>query len=257
MTFRNASWLYGLTLLIAVSACNRNFVPEQVTPERIEIDATLDSARSVSASAERVRQIIAPYQAELGQSMEEIIGRVPRELTKGSPESTLGNWLADLLYTEAVRYGGRSVDFAIQNAGGVRINSLPAGELPVRTVYELMPFDNELVLMELDYATTRKLIDHLADEGGWPVSRQLRFRITPEGQAADITLDGKLLSPDRRYVVALPDYVAEGGSNSDFLVGKPQIETGKFIRDLILLHAREAYEQGRTISAELDGRIRQ
>ena len=257
MNLRKFGWLLALTLWIGGSACNRNLVPEQVLPERIEIDATLDTASAASASAERIQRMIDPYQAELGQSMGEVIGRVPRELTMGRPESTLGNWLADLLYTEAVRYGDRSVDFALQNAGGVRINRLPAGDLLVRNVYELMPFDNELVLMELDYATTRALIDHLAAQGGWPVSQQLRFRITDTGEAADITLNGKPLSPEGRYVVALPDYVAGGGSDSDFLAGKPQLKTGKMIRDLILLHAREAYEQGRTISAELDGRIRQ
>jgi 2',3'-cyclic-nucleotide 2'-phosphodiesterase (5'-nucleotidase family) len=253
----NVGWLIGLPLLLTVAACNRSLVPDQVAPERIEIDDSLESGRTASASAEQVLRIIAPYRAELAQSMEEIIGRVPRELTKDRPESTLGNWLADLLYTEAVRYSDRPVDFAVQNQGGIRINSLPAGNMPVRTVYELMPFDNELVLMELDYTTTRSLIDHIAAEGGWPVSKHLRLRITPEGKATDITLHDRPLDPARNYVVALPDYVANGGSDSDFLVGKPHIKTDKMIRDLILLHAREAYEQGRAVTAELDGRIRQ
>ncbi len=256
MSIRIAGWLLGLTLWVGISSCNRHLIPEQVVPTRLEINDSLVDERTVSPAADAVRRIIDPYREELGESMEEIVGRVPRELTKGRPESTLGNWLADLLYTEAVRYADRPVDFAVQNSGGVRINSLPAGDLPVRTVYELMPFDNQLVLLELDYETTLALINHMAAAGGWPVSRQLHFRITPTGTAADITLEDKPLTADRTYRVALPDYVANGGSDCDFLVGFPQLATGQMIRDLIILHLREAYEQGRLVTAELDSRIR-
>lgn len=256
MNIRIAGWLLGLTLWVGLSSCNRHLVPEQVVPTRIEIDASLDNARTTAApTATEVRRIIEPYREELGESMQEVIGRVPRELTKGRPESTLGNWLADLLYTEAVRYADRPVDFAVQNSGGIRINALPAGDLPVRTVYELMPFDNQLVILELDYETTLALINHMAASGGWPVSRQLRFRITAAGTAADITLEGRPLTAGSTYRVALPDYVANGGSDCDFLIGLPQFSTDKMIRDLMVLHLREAYEQGRPVRAELDGRI--
>lgn len=256
MNLRKYGWLPGLILLIGVSACNRSLVPEQVAPERIEIDAALESAYPDSPTARQIARMIEPYREELSESMDEVIGRVPRALTSGKPESTLGNWLADLLYTEAIRYIDQPVNFAVQNSGGIRVNALPAGALTVRKIYELMPFDNQLVVVEIDYATLLVLLNHMAAAGGWPASRQLHYRITEAGTATDITLDGQPLAEDRIYRVALPDYIANGGSNSDFLVGKPQTSSGKMIRDLIILHLREAYEQGRSVTAELDDRVR-
>ena len=104
--------------------------------------------------------------------------RLPPEvglpLTKGRPESSLGNWTADLLLAAARDlFPGYAIAFAVQNYGGLRLSEIGTGPLTVSELYELMPFDNELVLVELGGATLRAFIDHTLADGGWPVSEGL------------------------------------------------------------------------------------
>jgi 2',3'-cyclic-nucleotide 2'-phosphodiesterase (5'-nucleotidase family) len=58
------------------------------------------------------------------------------------------------------RYG-KPVDVAITNNGGIR-TSFPEGNITLGNVYEVMPFDNELVVITLSGETMKKVIDYLA-----------------------------------------------------------------------------------------------
>ncbi|MEO1714912.1 MAG: 5'-nucleotidase, partial [Bacteroidota bacterium] len=93
--------------------------------------------------------LITDYRGQLEAEMNTVIGTIAQSLTLQKPESSLGNWMADVLLEKATFYSKRPVDFALQNYGGIRISELPAGPLTRGKIYELMPFDNQLVILDL------------------------------------------------------------------------------------------------------------
>ena len=89
--------------------------------------------------------------------MGEVIGVAEGEFTherseKGS-NTLLGAWAA-----EVQRQLGKA-DIAIQNGGGLR-RTLAAGNITVGDLYEIMPFDNYLVVFDLPGSEIKKAIDH-------------------------------------------------------------------------------------------------
>ncbi len=199
---------------------------------------------------------LTPFRQQLSETMDDTLAEIHHTLTLEKPESTLGNFMADLLAEEATRITGKPVDLAIQNYGGIRRNSLAAGPFTLGMVYEIMPFDNQLVILELDGTGLNTLIDHMAQLGGWPVSKGVRYQIE-DGQARAILVQNRPIQEEHTYRVALPDYIAKGGDRCDFLVEYPMIETGVLVRDALIHYCRSRQAAGILIDAGLDGRITQ
>lgn len=252
MNYPNISIPLKISLVLAVFlfiSCSKQVYVTEVRPSAVRIDKTavvVDPAISA---------IIAPYKIRLDSTMHKIIGISETELVKNKPNSSMGNWFADILYAEAVKINPE-VDFAVQNYGGLRIPSLPQGNITVGKIYELMPFDNTLYIMHLSGEITKKLLDRIADYGGWPISKNITF--TAEyGEARRVFIKGKPFDINTYYWVAIPDYVANGGDNCSFLVGQEAQDTGLFIRDLVIRHLEERYKAGEIIKADLEERIKE
>lgn len=184
-----------------------------------------------------VKKLIEPYKKELDDKMDEVIGELANDMVKAKPSSSLGNWFTDYLMLSAKRAGFEDVDFAFQNYGGLRVNTVTAGPLTVREIFEIMPFENELVVMEMDAALVQHLLDRFASKGEVQISNELRVTFD-NGKAKDIMINGEPLQSDRIYKVVLNDYVANGGDDCHFLKAKPRKEANKAMRDLIIEEVR-------------------
>lgn len=242
-------YLLASTLLLVSLGCKAPFYQaDTVGAER----QTLDANSPTNSAGDLAEATIAPYREQLTEAMTEVIGQAETTLFKNGGESTLGNWATDLLYDQAVAiFPDQQIDFAIANSGGLRINELPAGPVRMEDMYRLMPFDNELVLVALNGVVFEEFLQYMARIWqGWPQSRQLRYRIE-DGQAVDITVNGEAPLLNRNYLVAMPDYVANGGDDAEMLADRPQIKSGLLIRDLLI----KAIREGAPVNASLDGRI--
>lgn len=212
-------------------------------------------AESGSGEDSKILTMIAPYRQLLDQEMNEVIGTLDHEMTKKRPESTIGNWLSDMLQEELTQVHRLSIDFSIQNHGGVRISSVAPGDITVGKVYEIMPFDNKLAIITCQGSMIKTLLDHIAKDGGWPISKELRFNINNES-ADSIHIGGQPLDLNRDYSFALPDYIANGGSGSSFLRGLDRVDLDVYIRDVFLDHLRREGKEGKTQSSVLDQRLK-
>jgi 2',3'-cyclic-nucleotide 2'-phosphodiesterase (5'-nucleotidase family) len=154
----------------------------------------------------------------------------------------------------ANKYSTKNVDVALQNYGGFRIPFLPKGPITKGNVYELMPFDNKLVVLELSAGLTRRLIDQMSNDGGWPISKGLNYKIE-YGAASDIKIAGNDLDESKTYRIAMPDYVANGGGDCDFLIAIEQEDTGVFIRDIIIEYLLSLQQEGKEIKIDNAKRI--
>ncbi|RMF03001.1 MAG: hypothetical protein D6772_02715, partial [Bacteroidetes bacterium] len=157
---------------LALLGCSSYQLLTHATAEYYVISPATDTLASTPLT-ERIERLVEPYQTELDSRMNEVIGRAARAMPKGQPESALGNWIADALQAKALQLSTHKVHASVQNYGGIRIAELPAGAITVGTIYELMPFDNTLVIVELSAPMAQHFFDHIAAKGGWPVSKEV------------------------------------------------------------------------------------
>lgn len=186
------------------------------TPRIHYIDAKTTYYKTAESTAdEEIADMVQPYKTRLDAEMNKVIGKTARELLKAKPESPLGNFVADLIYKKGQDYYDKNIDFAIVNYGGLRTPNLPAGDITKGAIFELMPFDNLLVVVEMDTATLRQLFGVMAANGGWPISKGVTYTIEGE-QAVDILIHNKPIEKDKTYTVVMSDYLANGGDNLFF-----------------------------------------
>lgn len=212
--------------------------------EIVLIDSTLDAIQDSSYIA-----YLAPIKAQLEAELRVPIGYAPEALTVSRPECTMLNWACDALLAMArQRYAGK-VDMAVTNIGGMRCE-WAAGDITFKDVFELMPFDNELVVLTLTGEEVLNLCHIFAKLGGEGVSG-LRMKAR-DGRLKEATINGKEIEPSACYTVATSDYLSQGNDHMEPLARYVEIwRSEEKIRDLYI----EYIEQEGTVSARIDGRM--
>ena len=200
---------------------------------------------------------IQPYKDSLDADMNVVLAESAASMEKGLPESVLGNFFSDICLSEANKMyhpsDNHPVDFAFFNNGGLR-SSLPKGAIRKRDVYELMPFENELIVLTLHGASVQKIFNFIASKGGVPVAG-LRMNIQ-NNKPANPMIHGMAFDSTRAYKVLTSDYLANGGDQCFFLEEATNREyTGQKIRDVLLTYLQAQGRAGTTVSSRLDQRI--
>ncbi|RLD20855.1 MAG: hypothetical protein DRI69_05485 [Bacteroidetes bacterium] len=218
------------------------------------VEVTHSSISEMDEDA-RINDMIEPYKEVMDAEMDVVIGVCAKTLEKGRPESTMGNWVADLLVERTSAKYGQTIDFAIQNQGGLRINALGAGEVTIGKLYELMPFDNMIVVLHMRGDSLMRLFDHMARSQGWPISSEVRYTISGD-KATDVHIHGESLQSDHIYKFGLPDYIANGGDRCTFLANADKrVDLDYLVRDAIIDHVRILTREGREMVSKEDGRV--
>ncbi len=200
-----------------------------------------------------VNEIIAPYKMQLDAVMNEVLGVLPAELGKQKPESPLGNWVSDVI-VERLRKDGYDVDFAVVNYGGLRVPYLSAGPLTRGEIFELTPFDNTLMVVDVPGNKLDSFFLLIAETEGWPVSKEARLVISNK-KMISAQISDQPIDPNKIYKVATLDYVATGGDNMKVLIPLTRKQTGLIFRDVLIEYIKEATASGRPITASIEGRI--
>jgi 2',3'-cyclic-nucleotide 2'-phosphodiesterase (5'-nucleotidase family) len=202
---------------------------------------------------ESFKVFLQPYKVQLEKEMNEVIGFAVQDLKIHGPESLLSNFSADVYRQVAATSIQSPVDIAIVNLKGLRA-SVPAGNITVSRIFELMPFENELVVLWIRGEELQSLFDFFASIGGEGVSG-MKMGIR-EGKAVEVNIGGVPIDRDKVYVVATNDYLAEGNDGMVQLKNATKrVNTGIKIRDMLIEYIRNESEAGRKINPKLDGRV--
>lgn len=196
---------------------------------------------------------IQPYRDSLNRKMSVVIAESNVELVKQQPEGTLGNFVADALLEMGITLAHHPIDFSIVNNGGIRIPSLEKGNITVGRVYELMPFDNRVVVLNAKGSIVQQMMNVVAADKGWPVSG-MTYSIH-EMSATDIFIRNQPLDTGKIYSFILSDYIANGGDNCSMLKGLPQEQLNIMFRDLLTEYLKELTLSGKKIELPVTGRI--
>ena len=231
MSLRNYTIYIGLFIL---SACNPKVILESSDGETIGVNASADST---------ILTIIAPYQQGIEAEMNEVLTYSRINLTKKSGESLLGNFVTDLCLNYA------DAHMCVMNNGGLR-TTVNKGNVTRGRLYELMPFENELVLLELNKIDYLGLLQYICKRGGEPFSG---INITMNKEGEIITNSWPVdFEKGEKIKVITSDYLANGGDKMKFFKDKEQKKVGIKIRDAIIDHCNKTD----TITATLDERLR-
>lgn len=216
---------------------------------KIPLDSTVDKIADKSYIA-----YLKPLQEKMNAQMNVVIGESEFTMRAHKPESLLSNFSADVYKKSASEYMKFPVDVAIVNLGGLR-TSVPQGAITVRKVFELMPFENELVVVWLKGDKLNALLQGFAAIGGQGVAG-LTFEIR-KGKAEKILIGGVPIDLNKTYTVATNDYLAAGNDKMEPLAQHIKSEfTNIKIRDMLLDYIKNESAQGRKITSALDGRIK-
>lgn len=214
----------------------------------LSVDSTLASDSMIAAE-------IAPYKVQFSKIMDEVLGVSEQVMMRDNPEGVLGNFTADVTLKKAREYckDTCTVDICVLNNGGLR-NPLPKGSITKGNVFQLMPFENEIVIMKLNGSDVKELLDFIANKGGMPVAG-IRMKIK-NNMASDVIIGEKPFDISKSYAVVTSDYLANGGDNMTFFANAiSKIKTGRLLRNAIIEYLQEEFKNGNTIQAKKDGRI--
>jgi 2',3'-cyclic-nucleotide 2'-phosphodiesterase (5'-nucleotidase family) len=240
--------IIGLLLILILSSCSEK-IWQTADARYVRYEIGDEEAKD-----DVLASIVAPYKEQLESKMGIILGELDVDLVKERVESNMGNWYCDVILEEANLISSKPVDFAIQNYGGLRSNSIAAGKITVRTLYELMPFENTLVTAEISGQKVKELFDDLAEYGGAPVSKGVKFDIK-DGKAVNVSLNGSPLVPEKMYRVALNDYTANGGDDARIFKDVEIQEYDLLQRDALINHVKRDTKNGIIQTAKKEGRI--
>jgi 2',3'-cyclic-nucleotide 2'-phosphodiesterase (5'-nucleotidase family) len=199
-------------------------------------------------------RLLHPYSDSLNKTMGKVISFSEQRMSKGFPEGLLGNFLTDLIYNYAIKNLNLGVDFCLQNNGGFRAD-LPAGSVTVKNIYEIMPFDNELVILEIDPKTMDALLKYISTGEAVSVSG-IRI-IIHKNSKNEAFVNNLPIDTAKTYLMATSDYLANGGSKMYFLKScKRAYETKLKIRDIEIAALEQIYSVNQHVNSIPDGRIR-
>ncbi len=246
----NRKYKYYVTLVVMIlllGACS--------SQKLAKIDSNYTEIKAEAASADPdLEASLSKYRVLLSAKMDTIVGYTEEPMSKGRPESKLGNLLSDIILDRALAHKVGPVDFAVQNLGGIRIPTLGAGQIKKGLIFEIMPFDNEIVVVHLKGSSMSLFMDQIAAQGGIPVSRGVKMHIENR-MVASVLINGEAIDPDRIYHIAMPDFMANGGDDFVEFKTAERAITGIFIRDAIIDHFLARQAEGKPVSAKIEKRI--
>ncbi|WP_080238802.1 5'-nucleotidase C-terminal domain-containing protein [Spirosoma rigui] len=218
------------------------------TASRIGVD-------SVTAPADAsVARFLTPYRQGLEKTMSEVLTRSTARIEKGQPDGPLNDILTDALLQQATQRYGKPIDCSHLNYGGIR-NNLPEGNITTGSIFEVMPFDNQLVVLTLTGTMLQQLLDHFAN-GNKLVVGGMRATIH-DGKVQSVTFaNGRTLQPTETYTIVTSDYIADGGDSANFLKNAVKRETLNYLmRDALIDYFRQQGKSGQPLMPTSDGRI--
>ncbi|MCE5330922.1 MAG: 5'-nucleotidase C-terminal domain-containing protein [Bacteroidales bacterium] len=238
-----------LALAITIVACSsKQYTVTHATSAKIAIDASTETLAD-----KNYETYLQPVKQKIDAEMNIVIGQAAETMKAHAPESLLSNFSADVYKLSATEYLKQPVDIGIVNLGGLR-TEIPAGNITIRKVFELMPFENELVILWLKGDKLDELLQFFAKVGGEGVSG-IRMTIA-NNKAVDITINGQTLDMDKWYSIATNDYLAGGNDKMvQLAMYEKRVNTGIKIRNILLDYIKSETKKGKVIQSKLDGRI--
>ena len=184
-----------------------------------------------------VARIVDKYESKVKTEFSRVIGTAAADLTRDSSgESNLGDAVADAMRDAT------GAQIAFQNGGGIRAD-IPQGPITLDAVFTTVPFDNDLVSMDLTGDQIRELLERsVLSEKMLQVSGiQIVYDLSkPAGaKVASVEVAGKPMAALATYRVVTNDFLAAGGDQFNIFKQGRNISSGPSLRDAVADYIRK------------------
>ncbi|WP_227394341.1 5'-nucleotidase C-terminal domain-containing protein [Jeotgalibacillus aurantiacus] len=224
-----------LTLVVQTGANNSNLGQLDVTFDAegaiTNYAGTLYDVAEAEEDAEAA-ELLAPYKEAIADLQEESTGAVSEVFLDGTrglggvrtAETNLGNLITDGMLAKAKSIDEDTV-IALQNGGGIRA-SIDAGDITIGEALTVLPFGNDLAIMNLSGAEILEALEHSVSQypnenGAFLHVAGMEFSFDPSMEAGSRVQDVMIwmgdeavaLEEDMMYKVATNVFTAKGGDN--------------------------------------------
>ncbi len=235
--------------LVMVSCKKTDYKVKTIKAELIEVNDQLPTDSSVV-------KFLEPYKIQMEDKINKVLAYTPINLTRtdGNLQSSLGNLYADICKIQSDslfrKLSGKTIDIAFFNYGGVR-QSIPEGNVTVSDIFKLMPFENKLLVVEMNGKKIQELFNYFEEKNqAHPFSGA---QITFKGKKIkSIKINNKAFDPEKNYYVLTSDYLQHGGDHMDFFKDPVKLYALDYkVRDALL----DYFKEKDTVKVKLDQRV--
>jgi 2',3'-cyclic-nucleotide 2'-phosphodiesterase (5'-nucleotidase family) len=208
--------------------------------------------------------MLGPYRVKV-RELDTVIGSLEGTLIKGRVVGgSMGNFVTDAVREQAQRQLGKPLALAILNRDGLRKNTIAQGSLRARDIFEILPFENELLAVDLTGAQLRHLLETLMSNLDLAQSgARIKYQTNEKGRYEIVSLKligptGALeeIDPARTYTIVTVDFIMTRGGAYDFLKEIKTVSPLNLkIRDAVTAYVKAMTAAGLVIKATEDGRI--
>ena len=240
--------LFLIAVILLTACARKQYVVKSIEVTRVEMDSTWNPATQT-----KMQTMVNSLRSKMIEETQKIIGTANRPLVKGKPQSLLTNFTADAMLDYASGLWG-PVDFAVMNVGGIR-NTMNKGNVSVGDMYEIYPFTNRLVLLELPGKAVKEFFDFVAEAGGEGLSKNIEV-VIKDKSVESLKIGEKAVDENKIYRIATIDYLAEGNDGMNAFTKAIKVtDSNKLLRDIMIEYVKTLTAENKTIDAQLDNRI--
>lgn len=204
---------------------------EPFTQKFLGIESTLPLDETVQAMVDKYNDDLEPIFAEVVTPLENTLDH-----DRNNGLTPLGVVVSDAMRNIT------GTQISINNGGGIR-QPLEAGNITVGDMYEILPFDNTIVTLEVSGSDLVKLIEHGINPDGFGWGQFAGIRVWYDEATGEVSsirlLDGTKVEMDQYYSVAINDFMLTGGDSYDFSNARNVVNTQIVMRESIQEYWRE------------------
>jgi len=209
-----------------------------------------------------VKDMLAPYREKVA-ALSMVIGKLEGELKKDAVGGgSVGNFVTEAMLRVANQKSGKNVVLALTNAGGLRKNEIAAGELRVSDIFELMPFENSLLVFDLTGAQILKILQAGTRDPQAGARIQYRWNAQNRTEVNSVKLVDRQnhereIDQSATYSVVTIDYLynLKSGTYAVLQEAKDVKPLNTTLRDAVLSYVKEETAAGRAIKPRNDDRF--
>jgi len=204
-----------------------------------------------------LQYFLEPYIKHVNNVLDETLCYAPKviSMSDGRYNSSAGNLMADIILEQAdpvfKSRTNQNIDFAVLNHGGIR-SIISKGDVSSRTAYEVMPFENTIVVVQMKGRAIRDLVSYLIRSSRPHPISGMQIIVDNKDQLSSVTIQGQPFDENRTYNVATSNYLFNGGDDMVFFKdGLQHFELQYLIRNAMI----DYFKNVDTLKASVDDRF--
>ncbi|TCV13988.1 5'-nucleotidase-like protein [Sphingobacterium alimentarium] len=246
---RSYTKIFALLLtVITFTNCSTPKIASLQSADIYRIDSTITQDSSIV-------NYYRPFKEKMEQEMNRVIGHTTNSLTKSRSEAefTAGNFFVDAMLAIGQRIDP-TAQISLATKGGIR-SEVDKGPITVGNIFELMPFENAISILELSGQDINTLLHFIAKTGGQPIGG-MTMKIKDQ-QPFDVMIQGQPFDINKTYKLVTYDYLANGGDYVEGLTSPlKRVDTGIIVRNGLIDYIEQLTKEGKSINTTLDGRVK-